>query len=171
MAIPALHDGTWDQASCVRLVFGTTRVHFTEFKTPDVEVKIKKIARVGESRESRRTPGFESTADFEGKMLLTDYKSEILPNAGQHGFTLFHFVIIASVSHPSIDGSYDQMIDNCRIVKHMGLEFKGGSEDAMYKGIGISGGSVYERVSRGVWKCLAYRNDKPSALAQVLQEF
>jgi hypothetical protein len=152
-------------------VFGTTRVNFTELKLPDTEVKIKRVARVGESEETKRTPGFSTLADFEGKMLLTDYASQILPIANEHGLTLFHWVLIASVSHPSIDGSYDAMVDGCRFVKHGGLEFKGGSEDAIYKTLGISGRRVYERVSRGVWKSLGYRNDKPSALAQVLQEF
>ena len=166
----ALQDLTWDSASCVRIVLGSTRVTFTKFSPPKVDTKTEKVARVGEARATKRTPGRVEIADMTAEVLLTDYTSQILPAMNRHGGTLVQFSIIASVKHPSISGSYNTLLDDCRIVSREGPEFDG-SEKALIKKLGISVMQVWEKGSDGIWKCSSYEQALPSSQAKALMAF
>jgi hypothetical protein len=165
-----LRDLTWDSASCVRIVIGSTRVVLTKFGLPKVETKTEKPPRIGEARATKRTPGRTEIADVAGEILLTDWTSQILPVMNRHGGNLLQFPIIASVSHPSIAGSYDAMLDDCRIVSQEGPEFDG-SEKALMKKLGFSVMQAWERGADGVWKCSSFEAALPSSQARALMQF
>ncbi len=171
MAKPnGLRDLTWDSASCARFVLGRTRVPFTKISVPKVETKVEKVPRIGEPRATKRTPGRTEVADLSAELLLTDWEESILPAFNRHGSNLIQFCIIGSVSHPSINGSYNTLLDQCRIVSEEGPEFDGSEKGLIYK-LGISVMNVWRKGRDGIWKCSSFEPTLPSALADALIRF
>ncbi len=166
----ALYDLAWDSAECVRIVLGTTRVVFNKFSPPKVEVKTEKVVRVGESRATKRTPGRTEIADMSAEILLTDYSAHIMPRMPRMGGTLVTFPIIAAVKHPSIAGSFNTLLDECRIVSEEGPEMDG-SEKALVMKLGISVMQVWHKNADKIWRCLSYETAMPSEAAKALMQF
>lgn len=165
-----LSDLTWDSASCARIVLGSSRVTFTKFSPSKVETKVEKVAQVGAPRARRRTPGRTEIADMTGEILLTDYEAQILARQNRHGGDLLIFPIIGSVRHPSIAGSYNTLLDDCRIVSREGPELDG-SEKALTKKLGFSVMNVWEKGRDGIWKCSSLEPTLPSSQARALMNF
>ena len=170
VTVTALADLTWDSASCVRIVLGSSRVPFIKLSLPKVETKTEKVARIGESRATKRTVGRTEIADFEGEILLSDYAAIVLPWFGRHGGNAIQFPVIGNVYHPSVNNSYNVLIDDCRIVSREGPEFDG-SEKGLVKKLGFSGMQVWEKGADNVWKCSSYEAALPSSAARALMAF
>lgn len=148
-----LQDATWDSASCAKIRFGAIVVPFMKFTPPKVEVKTEKPPRVGEMLAQKRTPGRGEIGDASGEILLTDYVEFILPRFPRHGATFVGFVVTNTVGHPSVRGSYAQLIDGCRMTVLEGPELDG-SEKGLVKKVSISVINVFEKGADGIWKAL-----------------
>ena len=170
-ALQSLRDGAWDSATCVSLVLGSTRVSFTKFAIPKLEVKTEKIAPIGAGIATRRTPGKAEVAAVNAEMLLRDYTEQILPHMNKHGGTLTEFNVVARVGHPSIEGSFNALLDVCRVLSWEGPEFDG-SEKALVMKLIIDPMFVFHKSgATGLWKCLHYDAAKPSSQAKALMRY
>lgn len=164
-----LRDCTWDSASCAHFRFGSTAITLTKFEPPKDDIKIEKVARIGEMRATKRTPGRSEVSDISIEMLATDYVTLLLPRLPKHGGTSVEFVITASVYHPTVTGSYGILCDNCRIIGAEGPSFDG-SEKGLIKKLTISVIDVWEKGADNVWKTLSYK-PLPSSQAIPLLKF
>lgn len=169
MAVPGgLEDLTYDSSTCARVVIGASRITFTKFSIPKVEVKIEKISPIGAGRATKRTPGKAEVSDLSTEMLATDYK-KLLAAQGTHGGTLIEHEITIGHRHPAIPGEFSTLLGACRIISLEGPELDGSEKGSIVK----LGWSVMQRWDRGndrVWKCLSYETTRPSAQARALLE-
>ncbi len=149
-----LADCTWDSASCAFFRFGSTKIPLTKFTPPKEDIKIEKIPRIGEMRARKRTPGRSEISTAAVEMLLSDYATLWLPRMPKHGGALVEFVVTATVTHPSVKGSYGILCDNGRVIGAEGPEFDG-SEKGLIKKLTIDFVDVWEKAEDGVWKTLS----------------
>lgn len=167
----ALSDLTWDSAGTeVNIVLGITRIPFQEFNPGDMEIKIDKPATVGESLARKRTIGRGELADFDGKILATDYRDIFLPRTGLHGGTLIRFPIHVVIKHPNISGSLAILLDQSRMIKVGGPKLDG-SEKALMYDVKFSAMRRYDRDAAGVWHSLAYDPRRASSEARAIMKF
>ena len=164
-----LSDCTWDSASCAFFRFGSTKIPLLKFTPPKDDVKIDKPRRVGEMRAQKRTPGVSEIGTASIEMLLSDYTSLLLPRMPKHGGTLVEFVVTATVTHPSVKGSYGILCDNGRIIGSEGPEFDG-SEKGLIKKLTIDFLDIWEKNEDGIWKTLSLK-PLPSSQAIPLLAF
>lgn len=164
-----LSDCTWDSASCAFFRFGSTKIPLTKFTPPKDDIKIEKPRRVGEMRAQKRTPGVSEVGTASIEMLLSDYTSLLLPRMPKHGGTLVEFVVTATVTHPSVKGSYGILCDNGRIIGSEGPEFDG-SEKGLIKKLTIDFLDIWEKNEDGQWKTLSLK-PLPSSQAIPLLAF
>ena len=164
-----LSDCTWDSASSAFFRFGSTKIPLLKFTPPKDDVKIDKPRRVGEMRAQKRTPGVSEIGTASIEMLLSDYTSLLLPRMPKHGGTLVEFVVTATVTHPSVKGSYGILCDNGRIIGSEGPEFDG-SEKGLIKKLTIDFLDIWEKNEDGIWKTLSLK-PLPSSQAIPLLAF
>lgn len=166
-----LNDLTWDSAgTVVNIVLGITRIPFQEFAPGDMEIKIDKPATIGEGLARKRTIGRGELADFDGKILATDYRDIFLPRTGAHGGTLIRFPIHVVIFHPSIKGSLAILLDVCRMVKVGGPKLDGTEKALMYD-VKFSAMRRYDRDASGNWHGLAYEPRRASSEARAIMRF
>lgn len=163
-----LADCTWDSASCAFFRFGTTKIPLTKFEPPKDDIKIERLARIGEMRASKRTPGRSEISTASVELLLSDYATFILPRLGTHGGTLIEFVVTATVTHPSVNGSYGLLCDNGRIIGSEGPGFDG-TEKGLIKKLTIDFLDIWEKGEDGKWKTLSIKPLPSSQAAPLLQ--
>ena len=164
-----LSDCTWDSASSAFFRFGSTKIPLLKFTPPKDDVKIDKPRRIGEMRAQKRTPGVSEIGTASIEMLLSDYTSLLLPRMPKHGGTLVEFVVTATVTHPSVKGSYGILCDNGRIIGSEGPEFDG-SEKGLIKKLTIDFLDIWEKNEDGIWKTLSLK-PLPSSQAIPLLAF
>ena len=164
-----LSDCTWDSASSAFFRFGSTKIPLLKFTPPKDDVKIDKPRRVGEMRAQKRTPGVSEIGTASIEMLLSDYTSLLLPRMPKHGGTLVEFVVTATVTHPSVKGSYGILCDNGRIIGYEGPEFDA-SEKGLIKKLTIDFLDIWEKNEDGQWKTLSLK-PLPSSQAIPLLAF
>ena len=164
-----LSDCTWDSASCAFFRLGSTKIPLLKFTPPKDDIKIDKPRRIGEMRAQKRTPGVSEVGTASIEMLLSDYTSLLLPRMPKHGGTLVEFVVTATVTHPSVKGSYGILCDNGRIIGSEGPEFDG-SEKGLIKKLTIDFLDIWEKNEDGIWKTLSLK-PLPSSQAIPLLAF
>ena len=164
-----LSDTTWDSASSAFFRFGSTKIPLLKFTPPKDDIKIDKPRRIGEMRAQKRTPGVSEIGTASIEMLLSDYTSLLLPRMPKHGGTLVEFVVTATVTHPSVKGSYGILCDNGRIIGSEGPEFDG-SEKGLIKKLTIDFLDIWEKNEDGIWKTLSLK-PLPSSQAIPLLAF
>lgn len=162
----------FDGASCASIVFGATLMPLSVAKTPPVENKRAGLARIGESRKTRWTPGVIEIGQFEGEMSLSDWEISVLSRAPLHGLSLYLFPVIVSFDHPSIFGSVAVLIDDCSFSKIDAVDVTGGSEEAVIQKFALHvGGAVWHKGRSGLWTTLGFEKALPSDAARVIMEF
>lgn len=164
-----LQDCTWDSASSAFIRFGSTKIALVKFTPSKVDVKVEKVRRIGSMIADKRTPGTVEIGDASIEILATDYEAFVLPRLPVHGGTLVPFVVTASVTHPSVLGSYGVLLDNNRIIGKEGPEFDA-SEKALIVKLTLSTMDVWEKGRDGTWKTLSLK-PLPSSQAVPLLQF
>jgi len=165
-----LQSVAWDSASSFKMLFDTTTIPATNVATPDMEIKVEKVARLGEVLPTKRTIGRAELSDLEVEIELSDYTQIILPRQPRHSGTLLEFVCTCTIRHPSVLGSYGLLLDGCRIVKHPSMSFEP-DEKAIRKKIGISVMAMWEKGLDGIWKALSPMPTLPSSQAIAAMSF
>lgn len=165
-----LQSVAWDSATSLKLLFDTTTIPATRASIPDYEIKTEKVARLGEALPTKRTIGRGEIGDLEIEIEALDYTQIILPRMPRHSGTLIEFVVTATISHPSVTGSYGLLLDGCRIVKHPSMAFEP-DEKAIRKKIGVSVMHLWEKGSDGIWKTLSPVPTLPSSQAKAAMTF
>jgi hypothetical protein len=165
-----LIDASWDTASSISVLFGSTKIAITKLTPAKVEVKTEKIRRVGSMLPDKRTPGVAEISDCTGEMLATDYVGLILPRMPVQGGTLIELVTLIQFNHASVVGSYSILMDRCRFTAIEGPEIDASEKGAMIK-FTMSCMARHDKGADGRWRALFSKPGQPSSTALAQMKF
>ena len=166
--MPGLNDATWDAGVAFAMRWGSTKVPLVSFTPPKQEVKKEKVRRIGEMLASKHTIGAGEIGNASAELLLSDYVEFVLARGAKHGMTINEIVITATVSHPSVNGSYGALYEGCSFVVLEGPEFKP-DEKGLIKKIELLVMNVWEKGPDNVWKALNQLKQPSSQLIPLLK--